>query len=334
MSSENPFSRTRSYTVGPCSFSLLFVSLTVITLFRACTTPRVADESQDMYQRMKDTPATWLAPDTSAIPRTTEGELIRYGRKLIEHTSVYLGPSGKVARISNGMNCQNCHLSAGTKPYGNNYAYVASTYPRFRARSGTIESVEKRINDCIERSLNGVALADSSIEMKAMKAYILWVGQNIPDGLAPLGGGLEALPFLDRAANPNKGETVFRKHCVRCHGPQGKGRRVSGKAEWLYPPLVGDSSYNIGAGLYRVSRFASFVRNNMPEGTTYLNPVLTVEEAWDVAAYINSLPRPVKDFSLDWPDISRKPADHPFGPYADSLTEHQHKYGPFIHVQK
>lgn len=27
--------------------------------------------------------------------------------------------------------------------------------------------------------------------------------------------------------------------------------------------------------------------------------------------------------------ISKKPIDHPFGPYADSFSEQQHKLGPF-----
>jgi thiosulfate dehydrogenase len=58
-------------------------------------------------------------------------------------------------------------------------------------------------------------------------------------------------------------------------------------------------------------------------------PVLTVEESWDVAAYVNSQPRPNKDLSGDWPDISKKPIDHPFGPYADGFSEVQHKFGPF-----
>ncbi len=43
----------------------------------------------------------WQAPDTSAIPATAEGDLIRYGRELIAHTSNYLGPEGIVAQISN-----------------------------------------------------------------------------------------------------------------------------------------------------------------------------------------------------------------------------------------
>jgi thiosulfate dehydrogenase len=48
-----------------------------------------------------------------------------------------------------------------------------------------------------------------------------------------------------------------------------------------------------------------------------------------VAAFVNSQPRPKKDLSSDWPDISKKPVDHPFGPYADGFIEERHKYGPF-----
>jgi len=67
----------------------------------------------------------------------------------------------------------------------------------------------------------------------------------------------------------------------------------------------------------------------MPQGATYQNPQLTDEEAWDIAAFVNSQPRPSKDLSKDWPKISEKPVDHPFGPYADMFTEQQHKFGPF-----
>jgi thiosulfate dehydrogenase len=67
----------------------------------------------------------------------------------------------------------------------------------------------------------------------------------------------------------------------------------------------------------------------MPWGATYNAPQLTDEEAWDVAAYVNSMPRPSKNLSADWPDISQKPIDHPFGPYADGFDETQHKFGPF-----
>ncbi|MFZ1311653.1 MAG: cytochrome C, partial [Chitinophagaceae bacterium] len=79
-----------------------------------------------------------------------------------------------------------------------------------------------------------------------------------------------------------------------------------------------------------LSNFAGYVKSNMPfNQATHSNPKLSNEEAWDVAAYVNSQPRPKKDLSKDWPDISKKPFDHPFGPYTDGFNETQHKYGPY-----
>lgn len=274
----------------------------------------------------------WQAPDTSYIPQGTEGDLIRYGRNLIAHTAVYLGPKGKAFQISNGMNCQNCHLKAGTIPFGNNYGKVAATYPKLRNRSGTVEGFEKRVNDCIERSLNGEKLPEDSREMKAMVAYLKWVGKEVPKGQMMPGFGLKSLEPLDRAADPIKGATVYKNYCARCHGENGQGQLANNGIEWLYPPLYGENSYNIGAGLYRLSRFAAFVKSNMPFGINHENPFLSDEEAWDVAAYVNSMPRPNKDLSGDWPDISKKPFDHPFGPYTDSFPESQHKFGPFTAI--
>ena len=95
------------------------------------------------------------------------------------------------------------------------------------------------------------------------------------------------------------------------------------------PALWDKKSYNDGAGLYRISNIAKYVKYNMPQGTTYLNPQLTDEEAWDVAAFINSQTRPHINVPKDWPDKAKKPVDHPFGPYADNFTEKQHKYGPY-----
>jgi thiosulfate dehydrogenase len=271
----------------------------------------------------------WKAPDVATIPNTEEGKLIKYGRELISFTSKYLGPNGTVMSLSNGMNCQNCHLDAGTKPFGNNYSAVASTFPLFRPRSGSIESVEKRVNDCLERSLNGKSLDNDSHEMKAIVAYIRWVGKDVPKGKSPYGVGLVQVPFLDRPASVENGKLVYDKTCVVCHGKNGEGIALADSTGWQYPPLWGNKSYNFGAGLFRLSRFAGYVKANMPFGATYDAPQLTDEQAWDVAAYVNSMPRPAKDLSADWPDISKKPIDHPFGPYADEFTEQQHKMGPF-----
>jgi thiosulfate dehydrogenase len=66
---------------------------------------------------------------------------------------------------------------------------------------------------------------------------------------------------------------------------------------------------------------------------TIEKPILTDEEAWDIAAFINSRPRPEKKFPADWPDISSKPYDHPYGPYVDTFSEEQHKFGPFAPIK-
>jgi thiosulfate dehydrogenase len=293
--------------------------------------------SMDCYkgtgQPTSKTKGLWHAPDTSDIPPGSSGELIRYGRELIEHTATYLGPQGTLTHVSNGMNCQNCHLHAGTKPFAANYSAVASTYPRFRARSGTVEGFAKRVNDCFERSLNGKRLPVDSREMKAIIAYLRWVGKDVQKGETPQGAGLIELPLLDRPADPVKGGQHYAAYCSSCHGAHGEGVKEVKDREWRYPPLWGADSYNTGAGLYRISRLAAFIKANMPYGATFENPVLPNDVAWDIAAYVNTMPRPRKDFPGDWPDVSKKPMDHPFGPYADDFSEKIHKYGPFGKIE-
>jgi len=273
----------------------------------------------------------WTGADTTRLASldAEQQELITYGRELIRNTAAYIGPKGSVAALTNGMNCQNCHLEAGTRPWGNNYGAVWSTYPKFRARSGSRETVVKRVNDCIERSLNGIALDSTSREMRAILAYMQWQGTGIRKEQKPKGTGLLDLPYLTRAADPTKGAAVYEAKCTSCHGSDGQGRLQADGRTYQYPPLWGEHSYNQGAGLFRLGRFAGYVKANMPQGASWERPQLTDEECWDLAAYVNAQPRPAKDLSKDWPDISKKPVDHPFGPYADPFTEQQHKFGPF-----
>ncbi len=277
---------------------------------------------------MRGDSAEWKAPDETTIPKTPEGELIKYGKELIVHTSRYLGPKGTVASLTNGMNCQNCHLNAGQQLYANSFSMVASTYPKFSPRSGKPQSVEGRVNDCMERSLNGKKLDTAGKEMQAMVAYIKWVGSNVPQGSKQALAGTQKLAFPERKADTAKGKIVYTGKCMSCHGENGEGVLAADSSLYTYPPLWGRHSYNVSAGIFMLSKMAGFIKNNMPLGATYKNPQLTEEEAWDIAAFINSQPRSNKTFNHDWPDISKKPADYPFGPYSDTFNQAQHKYGP------
>lgn len=314
---------------------LLFISLLLLILLTqlSCNQP---GEKEPAVVDSTIQQTVWAGPPANQIPYYSreDGKLIWYGHQLIANTSKYLGPKGSVMQITNGMNCQNCHLEAGTKPWGNNYGGVYSTYPKYRDRSGSIETIYKRINDCIERSLNGTALDTTSTEIKAIYAYMKWLGEDVKKGERPKGSGIVELPYLNRAADPVKGQVVYTQICQRCHGTNGEGQLSSDGIAYTYPPLWGKDSYNVGAGLFRLSRFAGYVKNNMPFETNYHNPILSNEEAWDVAAFVNSKPRPSKDLTGDWPDVSKKPVDYPFGPYTDTFTEQQHKYGPFIAIKE
>lgn len=327
-----------SYVVALSSFAvLLLVGLVVFfevkepNLATSRTIGRLPATASPVAAPATVPPADemWRAPDLASLPATPEGEQIRYGRELVANTAQYLGPKGSVLHISNGMNCQNCHLEAGTKPFGNNYSLVASTFPKVRARSGMEEDVVKRVNDCFERSLNGKALPAGSKEMQAMVAYIEWVGKDVEKDEDIKGSDLMEITMLDRAASPEPGKAIYAEKCQVCHGKDGEGVKPEGNTTYVYPPLWGKNSYNDGAGLYRISNFARFVKANMPLGATYDRPQLTDQQAWDLAAYVNSMPRPKKDVTKDWPDISKKPFDHPFGPFADEYSEEQHKFGPF-----
>jgi len=217
-------------------------------------------------------PDHWVAPDISTLPVTEECSLIRYGHKLIANTSMYFGPKGSFARISNGLNCQNCHLDAGTRAYGNSFALVNNTYPKFRARSGKNETVIYRINECMERSLNGSSIDSNSREMKAMVAYIRWVGKGLNKSYQPRGAGANKLPYLNRAADAGNGHSLYTSKCQRCHGDNGEGLYNYDSSLFIYPALWGEKSFNVSAGMYRLSQLAGFIKYNMPFDKTSNKP--------------------------------------------------------------
>lgn len=283
---------------------------------------------------------TWSPPEVGALADDVNGKLIRHGRDLFTATYAHIGPdvSDPAKRFAgNNLACGSCHLQAGTKKFGLPVYGLARDFPAYSARAGADITLPDRLNSCMQRSMNGRALPADSPEMQALIGYIDFLSRGLPAGEKLTGYGSGNMPELDRAADPERGKAVYAKACALCHGPEGAGIRRS--APWtdlgdLVPPLWGPGSFNNGAGMNRLITAANFLHANMPHGTDYLNPQLSVDAAWDVAAYMVSQPRPQKaGLDKDFPDLLLKPVDTPYGPYADSFSEKQHKYGPYAPIR-
>ena len=186
--------------------------------------------------------------------------------------------------------------------------------------------------------MNGRPLPVQSPDMQALAAYVNFLSTGVTPGEQVPGHGAGTMPNLDRAADPKHGKLVYARACLDCHNTNGSGIARSPQAMSLgyaVPPLWGADSFNDGAGMARLITLANFLHSNMPHGADYRNPMLSDEEAWDVAAYVEQQARPHKaglehDFSSDLLD---KPVDTAYGPYADGFPEEQHKYGPFAPIR-
>lgn len=246
-------------------------------------------------------PAKWplKVPDASTIPEGKLGEAVRRGEALLTHTREELPQN-----VGNGLRCTSCHLNGGTVANAGPWVGIVGVFPEYRSRNDRVNALPDRVNDCFERSLNGKALDPASDDMTAIVAYMTWLSKDVPTGTPIEGRGFKRIaepPTPDPAA----GEALYAEKCSVCHGAEGQG--LSGPdGATLYPALWGDASFNIGAGMARLDTAAAFVRWNMPFGQ---GGTLSDQQAYDVAAYFTTQPRP--DFARkaeDWPK-GDKPRD-------------------------
>ena len=279
----------------------------------------------------------WTAPDIASVGDDPFGKLVKYGHALISDTANQIGPTAAdpAKRFTgNNLNCQSCHLDAGTRPYAMPLTGIWGQFPQYRGREGAVDTLEVRINGCMERSMNGRALPAGGREMVAMLAYMRWLSGGIPAGATLIGAGTLRIKEPPRAADPAPGAQIYADTCAACHGADGSGQRAASGAGYQIPPLWGPDSFNDGAGMSRVLTAAAYARHNMPFGTTFDAPVLSDDDAYDVAGYITSQDRPHKaNLENDFPIRLEKPVDTPYGPYADGFSPAQHKLGPFAPIR-
>ncbi|MDQ0349343.1 c-type cytochrome [Ancylobacter vacuolatus] len=282
----------------------------------------------------------WDVPAFDALPDDENGPLARYGRSIIEATYAHIGPEAvnpEARYAGNNLACANCHLHAGLKKFGLPLVAASADYPAYSSRTGTVSSIFDRVNQCLKRSMNGRPMPEDERPMQAILAYLKVLSTHIPTEATIVGAGAGSMPEMDRAADPSRGAAVYAHTCADCHRRDGLGvRRNEALPNMGYavPPLWGPDSFNDGAGTARLITLANFVHDNMPNGTSWIAPTLAPEDAWDVAAFVLSQPRPqLAGIDRDFPDLLLKPVDAGYPPYADSFSVEQHRFGPFAPIR-
>ena len=276
-------------------------SLLLAAIATACTRDETRDapadsavtgaQRSDSAALAKTSKAPFRVPEESEVRDSVTLASVRRGRALFSHTRDSLP-----AHVRASLTCANCHMAQGTQKDAMPLVGSYARFPQYRARSARVDRIEDRINDCFERSMNGRALAWNGKDMRDMVAYLAFLSIGFPVGVEMEGQGTPALDPLP--GDTARGKTVFAANCTVCHGADGGGT-VGG------PPLWGPRSYNIGAGMARVNTAARFIHHLMPRDRP---GSLTPQQAFDVATYINTRPRP--DFARkerDWPDGGAPP---------------------------
>lgn len=283
-----------------------------VAMVAGCSRPEPVDRNAARYDLVTLDDAnraigSYVIPQDTAILDEPNADQILFGKRLLNETRRLLPE-----HVGAQMNCNSCHIAQGKIPLGDPYINSYNFYPRVMPRAGREVDLETRINGCFQRSMNGKPLARESEEMKAIIAYMKWLSQSTPkDQLVDIRNA----GVIDESLVPDpvRGELIYHAQCAACHGDNGEGMKDS-RGDIVFPPLWGEESFNIGAGMARTYKAAAFVKYNMPMGIQTKGlwghgNVLSDQDAVDVAGFFTHMPRP--DFpgkDKDWPTVP-KPRD-------------------------
>ncbi|HEY2849701.1 MAG TPA: c-type cytochrome [Gemmatimonadaceae bacterium] len=269
----------------------------LIVALAACTVERAPAPPATGSTAVAFDAAAWKPPTEADIPPDSLGAAIRRGLALIRFT-----PESLPRFVKSNMRCVSCHENDGTKPTAAPLMGSHARFPKYLARSGTIITLADRVNFCMTRSLAGEPLPVDSRDMDDILAYLAFISKDVPVGhhLVATDG---LIPMKDTLVGDTlRGHTLFASTCAICHQADGSGHSP-------IPALWGAGSFTIAASMARQERAATFIFHNMPQTAP---GSLTEQQAFDLAAYIDSHPRPDAPLKEnDWPH-GGAPRDVPY----------------------
>ncbi|MGS0826148.1 c-type cytochrome [Shewanella sp. 0m-8] len=299
------------------------LSLLLLAFNFAAQAETLPDKQAELDASAKKEGQQYLVPrPLTSIPQGAFGDKVRRGYQLFVNSQQMRGQY-----VGNELNCSNCHMDAGRKANAAPIWAAYFAYPAYRKKNDKVKTYQDRLQGCFTYSMNGKPPASGSEDLVALSAYSYWLGMGglmdmaglsakvpeLSDAELLKGGKRDDFPFpaavknamtLEQRANlpgraypkipapeqaysPERGKAVYQAHCQSCHNVDGQGYETAGV--YSLPPIWGPQSFNWGAGMHRVNTAAYFIYENMPFGKSIQ---LTNQQAWDVAAYINSHERP------------------------------------------
>jgi len=227
-------------------------------------------------------PETFTPPPMSAIPNSEFGREVAFGRAIFDDPA-----ANARAYVGDDLKCSNCHLGDGraadSAPMWG--AYVS--YPQYRAKNGHVNTFAERLQGCFKYSMNGKAPPLGDPVLVALESYAYFLAKGAPVGVKIPGQGFLKLAKPPLAPDYARGQQVYGANCAMCHGFDGAGQSARGAI--VFPTVWGPRSFNWGAGMADIKNAAGFIKANMPLGK---GGSLSDQQAWDVATYIDSQPRP------------------------------------------
>jgi thiosulfate dehydrogenase len=263
----------------------------------SCTVERSSVPAQQGSSAVAFDAAAWKPPTEADIPNDSMGASIRRGLALLRFT-----PESLPKYVRANVRCTSCHENDGLKATSVPLTGVHARFPKYNARSGVVITLADRVNFCVTRSLAGTALPIDSRPMHDILSYLAFISHDVPIGrkVAAVDG---LIPMKDTLVGDTlRGRQLYTATCALCHQADGSGKSP-------IPALWGAESYSIAASMARQERAASFISHNMPQTAP---GSLTPQNAFDLAAYINSHPRPDSpQKENDWP-TGGAPRDVPY----------------------
>lgn len=245
--------------------------------------PQILRPAKSAWKPHAQSPDSFEPPPVTALPaQPEERDAVLIGEQIFDDTPKYAAKY-----VGNRLSCRNCHLEQGRSAVSAPMWAAVPQFPMYRGKNNIVNTLAMRIQGCFRYSENGIPPPADSTEMVAVLAYMHWMATGLPLGIKPKASGYPKLGAPKEAPSRERGEAVYASHCAMCHADDGQGRRVAGAQ--VSPPLWGLYSFNWGAGMHRVEAAAAFVHANMPLGAA---GSLTEQQAWDVAAWLDSQPRP------------------------------------------